>query len=134
MIHLWKKRNSENNITTLNKNWKKEKKSLISSSLNGLFFSMKTIAAFNLWIFSPLLQSSIPYYTITTLLFVIFPHCFPKYLFQDCIIWYKSHELKASVSPSVVPNFRIFVLENVDGIWLIHFPCQTLLYFLIKLG
>lgn len=119
------KKKLKHSITTL-KNWKKGKTSTISPSLTKVLLSMKTIALLYFWIFSPLVQSNIPYYTVVIIIFMILSHCFSNYLFQDCIIWYKSHELGASISPSVVPNFHIFILENVDGIWWAHFPHQML--------
>lgn len=122
VLSLKKKLN--NSISALKKNWKKRKTSTISPSLTKLLLSMKTIAVY-FWIFSPLVQSNIAYFTVVVIIFYSFTLFFklfiPRLYHLVQVIW-----TRASVSPSVVPNFHIFILENVDGIWWAHFPHQML--------
>lgn len=134
MILPLKKEHWENNITTLKKNWKKGEKPIISLFLNLLVLPVKTTGVLYLWIFSPWLQNEIPYFTIITIIFVGFSTLLSKLFISRLyhlvqVTWTQ----RLLVSPSVVPNFHIFILENVDGIWLDHFPHQMLWYFLIKL-
>lgn len=63
---IWK-----DNITTL-KNWVQEGKVHNFTILTKLFISMITVVLLYSWIFSPLIQSTILYYTVVTVIFRFF--------------------------------------------------------------